>query len=133
MGFIPTFVSDITRDCDLDREHQSCNRPTGASATAPKSGSSSRQRSLDATSEESLGENDAEPFQPARDVVAKLIADVYAGKLHPRVAAGLAPLLNLQLRTIEATDLERRLEKVEKLLARAQAEGELKGHGDTRA
>jgi hypothetical protein len=30
-----------------------------------------------------------------RDVVTQLIADVYSGKLQPRVAAGLAPLLNL--------------------------------------
>ena len=57
-----------------------------------------------------------------QDAVEKLIADVYAGRLHPRVAAGLAPLLNLQLRTVEATDLERRLEQVEKPLARAEAE-----------
>jgi hypothetical protein len=56
-----------------------------------------------------------------RDAVEKLIADVYAGKLHPRVAAGLAPLLNLQLRALEATELERRIAKVEKLLARAEA------------
>src|SRR6267378_1355604 len=35
-----------------------------------------------------------------RDAVAQLIADVYAGTIHPRVAAGLAPLLNLQLRAI---------------------------------
>jgi len=26
-----------------------------------------------------------------RDAVARLIADIYAGKLHPRIAAGLAP------------------------------------------
>ena len=51
-----------------------------------------------------------------QDAVEKLIGDVYAGKLPPRVAAGLAPLLNLQLRAVEATNLERRLEKVEKLL-----------------
>ena len=57
-----------------------------------------------------------------RDAVEKLITDVYAVKLQPRVAAGLAPLLNLQLRTVEATDLERRLEQVEKPLARAEAE-----------
>jgi hypothetical protein len=55
-----------------------------------------------------------------RDAVEKLIGDVYAGKLHPKIAAGLAPLLNLQLRAVEATDLERRLDKVEKLLARAE-------------
>jgi hypothetical protein len=57
-----------------------------------------------------------------RDTVEKLIAEVYAGKLHPRVAAGLAPLLNLQLRAVGVTDLERRLDKVERLLARAEAE-----------
>jgi hypothetical protein len=33
-----------------------------------------------------------------RDMVGRLIADVYGRKIHPRVAAGLAPLLNLQLR-----------------------------------
>ncbi len=52
-----------------------------------------------------------------RDMVARLIVEVYAGKLHPRIAAGLAPLMNLQLRTIEATDLERRLARLEKALA----------------
>jgi hypothetical protein len=57
-----------------------------------------------------------------RDAVEKLIADVYAGKLHPRVAAGLAPLLNLQLRAVGVTDLEQRLEKVEKLLARTESD-----------
>jgi len=57
-----------------------------------------------------------------RDAVAQLIADAYAGKLHPRVAACLAPLMNLQLRAIETTDLEWRVAKLEKLLAEAQAE-----------
>ena len=52
-----------------------------------------------------------------REAVAQLIAEVYAGKLHPRVAAGLAPLMNLQLRAIEATDLDLRVAKVEKQLA----------------
>ncbi|MFZ3188866.1 MAG: hypothetical protein WB523_17285 [Candidatus Sulfotelmatobacter sp.] len=60
-----------------------------------------------------------------RDAVAQVIVDVYAGKLHPRVAAGLAPLLNLQLRAIETTDLERRLAKLEKLLAETKAEEDL--------
>jgi hypothetical protein len=54
-----------------------------------------------------------------RDAVAQLIADVYAGKMNPRVAANLAPLLNLQLRAIETTDLDRRLGQVERLLAKA--------------
>jgi hypothetical protein len=54
-----------------------------------------------------------------RDTVARLIADVYAGRINLRIAAGLAPLLNLQLRAIETTDLERRLTKLEKLAAEA--------------
>ena len=58
-----------------------------------------------------------------RDTVARLIADVYAGRINPRIAAGLAPLLNLQLRAIETTDLERRLAKLEKISA--EAEGRL--------
>jgi hypothetical protein len=57
-----------------------------------------------------------------RDTVARLIADVYTGKLHPRTAAGLAPLIHLQLRAIEMTDLEQRIAKVERLLAKVEAE-----------
>ena len=64
-----------------------------------------------------------------QDAVEKLISEVHAGKLHPRVAAGLAPLLNLQLRALEATDLERRLKKVESLLAREGKEDDLNGMG----
>jgi len=55
-----------------------------------------------------------------QEAVDRLIADVYAGKLQPRVAAGLAPLLSLQLRVLETTDLERRVAKVEKLLAKVE-------------
>ena len=55
-----------------------------------------------------------------QDVVAKLIEEVYAGKLHPRVGAGLAALLNLQLRVVEASDLGRRLASVERLLAKVE-------------
>jgi hypothetical protein len=58
-----------------------------------------------------------------RDAVEKLIAEVYAGKIHPRVAAGLAPLLNLQLRAVMATDFDRRLARVEKLMAKTEARG----------
>jgi hypothetical protein len=58
-----------------------------------------------------------------RDTVARLIADVYAGKLHPRTAAGLAPLMHLQLRAIQITTLEERMARMEKLLAhKAEAE-----------
>jgi hypothetical protein len=58
-----------------------------------------------------------ESAMAVRDAVAQLVADVYAGKMNPRVASGLAPLLSLQLRVIETTDLEQRLVKVEKQLA----------------
>jgi hypothetical protein len=48
-----------------------------------------------------------------RDTVARLISDVYARKLQPKIAAGLAPLLNLQLRTIETvTELEKQAAEV---------------------
>ena len=52
-----------------------------------------------------------------RDLIARLIREVYSGKLPPRIATGLAPLMSLQLRALEATDLERRLAKLEKLAA----------------
>jgi hypothetical protein len=48
-----------------------------------------------------------------RDTVAQLIADVLAGKVHPRVAASLAPLMNLQLHAIKTADIEQRLAKLE--------------------
>ena len=54
-----------------------------------------------------------------RDTVARLVADVYTGRLHPRIAAGLAPLMSLQLRAIETTNIEQRLTKLEKRLAGA--------------
>jgi hypothetical protein len=45
------------------------------------------------------------------------IGDIYAGKINPRIASGLAPLLNLQLRAIKITDLERRLANLENKLS----------------
>lgn len=71
----------------------------------------------------SIDEN-ADPLPPLnsaiamRDMAARLIAEVYAGKLNPKVAAGLAPLMNLQLRAIETADLELRLIRVEELTAK---------------
>jgi hypothetical protein len=55
-----------------------------------------------------------------RDALTQLIADVRAGRLQPKVAACLAPLLNLQLRAIEATDIEQRVAELEKLLVPAE-------------
>jgi hypothetical protein len=57
-----------------------------------------------------------------------LIADVYAGRIHPRIAASLAPLLNLQLRAIETTSLEQRLAQLEK--AQAKPAGDSEGRKD---
>ena len=45
--------------------------------------------------------------------MARLDADVYEGKMNPKIAASLAPMLSLQLRAIETSDLERRLAAVE--------------------
>ena len=61
-----------------------------------------------------------------RNTLARLIAEIYEGKIPPRIAASLAPLMSLQLRAIETTNLEQRLAKVEKLLAEND---ELKGLG----
>jgi hypothetical protein len=55
-----------------------------------------------------------------RDAVDRLIADVYAGKLHPRIASGLAPLLQLQLRTLAETEMEGRLSRLERLVTRRE-------------
>jgi hypothetical protein len=52
-----------------------------------------------------------------RDTVARLIADVYSGRLSPRIASGLAPLLNIQLRAIDATDIELRMTRLDERLA----------------
>jgi len=76
-----------------------------------------------------------------RDTVSRLIADVYEGKLHPRIAAGLAPLMNLQLRAIEATELEQRvakleegfgeaLKRIDRKRALAESRSQFKGNGD---
>jgi Family of unknown function (DUF5763) len=59
-----------------------------------------------------------------RGTVARLISDVYEGKLHPRIAAGLARLMHLQLRAVEKTELEKRLAKLERLVRDAFLEDE---------
>ena len=46
-----------------------------------------------------------------RETVGRLIDDLISGRLDPRVATAVKPLLDLQLRAIETTDLERRLEE----------------------
>ena len=48
---------------------------------------------------------------------AQVVADVLSGKRDLRVASGLAPLLNVLLRAIDTTDLERGLAQMKKQLA----------------
>ena len=62
-----------------------------------------------------------------REAVDRLIANLYAGKLHPRIAAGLAPLLQLQLRALAEADIERRLSKLERLVARREEKSRVDG------
>jgi hypothetical protein len=52
-----------------------------------------------------------------RETIARLIVDVYSGTIHPRVAASLAPLINLQLRAIENAELEMQFEGFRQQLA----------------
>jgi hypothetical protein len=49
-----------------------------------------------------------------RATLTALIPKVLTGELQPKVASVLAPLLSLQLRVIQTTDLERRVEELEK-------------------
>ncbi len=65
-----------------------------------------------------------------RDTLARLIADVHAGKLETRIATALGPLLGLQLRAIETTDLERRIVELEKRSAEVHRAEASNGEGD---
>jgi len=62
-----------------------------------------------------------------RETVAQLFADVYAGRIQPRVVSGLTSLISLQLRAIETTNFEHRVAELEKRIA--EAEDKLNGHG----
>lgn len=92
--------------------------PNKASELGRKGGRSKRY---------SAGEN-ADPLPTldsalaVREASERLIADVYSGKLHPKIASSLAPLLNLQLRAIETVDLQQRVVKLERLLAEMDTE-----------
>ena len=49
-----------------------------------------------------------------RTAVAQMIDDVYAKRLHPRTAAGLAPLFNTMLRILSAEEMERKVKELQK-------------------
>jgi hypothetical protein len=52
-----------------------------------------------------------------RDTLARLSAEVYGGKVPPRIVSCLTSLMKVQMRAIETTNLALRLAKVEELLA----------------
>lgn len=51
-----------------------------------------------------------------RDLLARLIPEVYAGAIPPKVAMAMMTLLNLQLRAMEKTDIEHRIGELEQQL-----------------
>jgi hypothetical protein len=55
-----------------------------------------------------------------RDAGARLIADVIAGKVPPRVAAGVAPLMSLQLHAIKIANFEQRVANTEQRLRKLE-------------
>ncbi len=61
-----------------------------------------------------------------RDAVARLISDVSGGKLQTLIAAGLAPLMHLQLPMLEKTESRNALARVERLLQESMT-GKLEG------
>jgi hypothetical protein len=66
-----------------------------------------------------------------RQTVAQLIEGVIAGTIGPRIASALAPLLSLQLRAIEATDLEQRLAALEARPGKTDSDAALSGKQPT--
>jgi len=52
-------------------------------------------------------------MKDVRDAVDQLIENLYSGKISPRIAGCLTPLLTLQMRAIRETDLEMRIAKLE--------------------
>ena len=53
--------------------------------------------------------------EAVRDATARLIADLMAGKVSPKIAAGVASLLTLQLRAIDAVERSNLQERIAKL------------------
>ena len=51
-----------------------------------------------------------------REILERVISEAYTGQLPARTAAVLGPLLNSQLRAIESTEYEQRLEQFEQRL-----------------
>lgn len=56
------------------------------------------------------------------DAGARLIEDVYTGRVSPRVASCLGALLNMQMRAVHATEIETRIAKLEESMVINQEE-----------
>ena len=56
-----------------------------------------------------------------RAAIAQLVVDVYEGRVDPRRAAGMMPLLNSLLRVSEAAEMEVRMASLEKQVEELQA------------
>lgn len=48
-----------------------------------------------------------------RNAVSSIIEDIYTGRVHPRKAAAMAPLLGVLLRASTGAELEQRMERLE--------------------
>ena len=52
-----------------------------------------------------------------RIAVGSILEDIYTGRVHPRKAAAMAPLLGVLLRATSGVELEQRIQKLEGRLA----------------
>lgn len=57
-----------------------------------------------------------------QETISRVIGEVRAGKLDPKVAASITPLLHLQWQVLEVTTLRRRVAELEDILEANQAE-----------
>ena len=57
---------------------------------------------------------DLKSMKGVLEAAARLIEDVYSGKISPRIAGSVAPLLTLQMRAIRETDVEMRITRLER-------------------
>jgi len=61
-----------------------------------------------------------------QETISRVISEVRAGKLDPKVAASITPLLNLQWQVLEVTTVLRRVAELEEILdANQEAEQQL--------
>ena len=66
-----------------------------------------------------------------REAVTILVNDVYAGKLNPKTAAVITPLLKLLLQATEASDIESKVTHLEYWKGKLEGEGDaLNDRGD---